>query len=207
MDEKQYWKKRGVKFSDELNSQPKQVIRYMKNQEEEIIKFLNKSNWNNILELGCGTGRLTKLIAKLPNWKRFVAIDLSENLLEIKLINFLKRAILFLKEKKLVRFMERACSFLTKREKDTNRYLSYHLFDRGQDMKSSNKIKDWLSPYCSLRAYNVKYYKNHNTLYINDNSYTIQIQFEFASRSALSWGFYIMTRLKNRVQFEIALCF
>jgi 2-polyprenyl-3-methyl-5-hydroxy-6-metoxy-1,4-benzoquinol methylase len=83
MDEKQYWKKRGVKFSDELNSQPKQVIRYMKNQEEEIIKFLNKSNWNNILELGCGTGRLTKLIAKLPNWKRFVAIDLSENLLEI----------------------------------------------------------------------------------------------------------------------------
>jgi hypothetical protein len=85
----------------------------------------------------------------------------SESLLEIKLINFLERATLFLKEKKLVRFMERACSFLTKREKDTNRYLSYHIFDRGQDMKSSNKIKDWLSSSRSLR-YNLKYYNNHH---------------------------------------------
>jgi malonyl-CoA O-methyltransferase len=83
MDEKEYWKKRGMKFSDELNSQPKHVITYMKNQEEKIIKLLNKTNWNSILELGCGTGRLTKLIATLPNWKKFMAIDLSENLLEI----------------------------------------------------------------------------------------------------------------------------
>jgi hypothetical protein len=40
----------------------------------------------------------------------------SKNLLEIKLINFLKRGILFLKEKKLVKFMERAYFFLTTRE-------------------------------------------------------------------------------------------
>ena len=69
----------------------------------------------------------------------------SSNLLEIKIINFLKRAILFLREKKLVRFMEKACSFLMKREKDTNKYLSFHVFDNGLDMKSSNKIKNWLS--------------------------------------------------------------
>jgi hypothetical protein len=86
----------------------------------------------------------------------------SENLLEIKLINFLKRATLFLKEKKLVRFMERAYLFLTTRDKDTKKYISYHIFDNGLDMKSSNKIKDWLSPSRSLRAYNVKYYKNHH---------------------------------------------
>jgi len=83
MDETDYWKKRGKSFSHELDIQPKQVKTYMKNQEEHVIKFLRKNNWKNILELGCGNGRLTKQIAMLPNWKKFVAVDLSENLLEI----------------------------------------------------------------------------------------------------------------------------
>ena len=71
----------------------------------------------------------------------------SKNLIETKLINFLKRGYFFLKEKKLVRFIERAYSFLIKREKVTNRYLNYNIFDRGQDMKSSNKIKNWITLY------------------------------------------------------------
>jgi len=84
----------------------------------------------------------------------------SKNLLEIKLINFLKRGILFLKEKKLVKFMERAYFFLTTREKDTNKYLSYHIFDKGLDMKSFNKINDWLKRSISGR-YNRNYYENY----------------------------------------------
>lgn len=83
MDSTKYWKERGKYFSDELDSQSKQVKTYMKNQEEQIIKFLKNAHWESILEIGCGTGRLTKQIAPLQNWKKFVAIDLSDDLLKI----------------------------------------------------------------------------------------------------------------------------
>ena len=101
-------------------------------------------------------------------------INSSKNLLEIKLINFLKRAILILREKKLVRFMEKACSFLMKREKDTNKYLSLHVFDNGLDMKSSNKIKNWLSLVGRLGSHN-----SHTQKYFKEYSVYNKIDFNF----------------------------
>lgn len=83
MDSNEYWKKRGKIFSDELESQPKHAKLYMENQETQIVNFLKKHHWKNILEIGCGTGRITRHIAGLKNWDKFMAIDLSEDLLTV----------------------------------------------------------------------------------------------------------------------------
>jgi 2-polyprenyl-3-methyl-5-hydroxy-6-metoxy-1,4-benzoquinol methylase len=83
VDLAEYWEKRGKTFSDELTDQPIYVQKYLSNQESQILKFLNKLNFENILEIGCGTGRLTKQISNLSKIKKYLAIDISEDLMSI----------------------------------------------------------------------------------------------------------------------------
>jgi len=77
-----YWKKRGQKFSSELENQPNYIKSYMQTQEKLVLTKLKSGNWNKILEIGCGNGRLTKSLLKIPNVKKIVAIDISKDLIK-----------------------------------------------------------------------------------------------------------------------------
>lgn len=54
----------------------------MQTQENLVLTKLKSGNWNKILEIGCGNGRLTKSLLKLPNVKKIIAIDISKDLIE-----------------------------------------------------------------------------------------------------------------------------
>lgn len=83
MDLNEYWKNRGKIFSEELSNQPRYVQKYLQNQESYILKSLNKQIFENVLEVGCGTGRLTKLVSELSSAKKYLAIDISEDLISV----------------------------------------------------------------------------------------------------------------------------
>jgi malonyl-ACP O-methyltransferase BioC len=50
-----------------------------KKMAERLAKFPTKSIYDNILEIGCGTGFLTKLIVENFEFKKYVAVDIVEN--------------------------------------------------------------------------------------------------------------------------------
>lgn len=50
----------------------------------DIIQRINSGNYHNVLELACGTGRVTKhLAASLPENKKLTATDLNGDMLEV----------------------------------------------------------------------------------------------------------------------------
>lgn len=77
-----YWKNRGKKFHEELTNQPGYVLSYMENQENQIIKLLRKQKWKKILEVGCGSGRITRKLSNLPDLEKITAMDISPDLIE-----------------------------------------------------------------------------------------------------------------------------
>jgi len=95
LDLHEYWKQRGKKFGEELEKQSFYVKSIMRNQEKHIIKILRKNRWKKILEVGCGSGRLTKKIAELPEIEKFVAMDISPDLIENAKKNTLGQTIEF----------------------------------------------------------------------------------------------------------------
>jgi len=82
LDLHEYWKQRGKTFDEELENQSFYGKSIMRNQEKHVIKILRKNRWKKILEVGCGSGRLTKKIAELPEIEKFVAMDMSPDLIE-----------------------------------------------------------------------------------------------------------------------------
>lgn len=82
MDSRDYWKKRGQKFEEELENQPSYAKSFMKNQEKFVMKLLRRYKWKNILEIGCGSGRITRHLVTLPGIHKFVAIDISKELID-----------------------------------------------------------------------------------------------------------------------------
>jgi SAM-dependent methyltransferase len=78
----EYWFERGKKYRQEFrfnkNSelQERILIGYLKNN-------LSSSSFSSVLELGCGFGRITKLLlTEFPNILEYVAIDLSPDQIE-----------------------------------------------------------------------------------------------------------------------------
>ena len=63
------------RFNRKLNTYNENA-RIQKQMAEKIISFLPESSFNNILEIGCGTGLLTEIAAKKFNYKSYTALDI-----------------------------------------------------------------------------------------------------------------------------------
>lgn len=75
------------RFSKSLSSYDENA-RIQKKMAERLVGFLNTNSYENILEIGCGTGFLTKLLNKNLTFKNYTAIDIVGDCREyIKNIN------------------------------------------------------------------------------------------------------------------------
>jgi ubiquinone/menaquinone biosynthesis C-methylase UbiE len=81
MDFTKYWKTRGQSYENELKNQTWLSKIEEKNQEQFLKRFLQKYSFKNILEIGCGNGRLTKFLLNISNFDSILAIDISEDLI------------------------------------------------------------------------------------------------------------------------------
>lgn len=63
------------RFSKSLNTYQQNAV-VQKQMAENLVKLLPQKEFKNILELGCGTGFLTKLLNKSVRYKNYTAIDI-----------------------------------------------------------------------------------------------------------------------------------
>lgn len=82
MDVSEYWKKRGPGYYEELQNIPRQLQSRFEDQEKHVIKLLQTLKFNKILEIGCGSGRYTKILSEFFKPDKYVAIDISKEQLE-----------------------------------------------------------------------------------------------------------------------------
>jgi len=66
-DPQEYWK-----------DKPLDIYPAHKDQEVQLLKVLKELNFNSVLEVGCGTGRISKLIRDNFQIDEYKGIDLSE---------------------------------------------------------------------------------------------------------------------------------
>ena len=73
----QYWVERGRVYKKEFVSNE-----FYERQESKLLTFLQTINFESVLEIGCGFGRITQLILSNFPVKKYIAIDLSEDQIE-----------------------------------------------------------------------------------------------------------------------------
>lgn len=80
MDTDSYWRGRGAGYKAEFKRH-NPLTRFRFWQQERAIRRELKAleGVERILEVGCGFGRITKLLLELPDVKRIVATDISED--------------------------------------------------------------------------------------------------------------------------------
>jgi malonyl-CoA O-methyltransferase len=66
-----------TRFSKSLNSYQKNAV-VQKKMAEVLVSKIQKKRFENVLEIGCGTGFLTKLLTEKINYKSYVATDIVE---------------------------------------------------------------------------------------------------------------------------------
>jgi trans-aconitate methyltransferase len=76
---REYWLARGKVYKDQFKYDPEKLL-----QEEVLLNHLKgMSAFHSVLEVGCGFGRITKLIlSNFPDIKEYVAVDMSPDQLE-----------------------------------------------------------------------------------------------------------------------------
>ena len=79
LDVEKYWVDRSVGYEKEFNKHNFFLKRYFKLQEDILIDLLKKEiDFNSVLEVGCGFGRITKLVTEnFPTVERISVIDIS----------------------------------------------------------------------------------------------------------------------------------
>jgi cyclopropane fatty-acyl-phospholipid synthase-like methyltransferase len=80
---REYWFERGKKYKEEFRPNKKSEL-----QERILLNYLinilsSFSSFSTVLEVGCGFGRITKLLlSNFPNISEYIAIDLSPDQIE-----------------------------------------------------------------------------------------------------------------------------
>ena len=75
---REYWLERGKVYQQEFRYNKK-----FKLQEQTLIDYLRNVSFSTVLELGCGFGRITKiLLLNFPEITKYVAVDLSPEQIE-----------------------------------------------------------------------------------------------------------------------------
>jgi len=77
-DPKEYWFKRGKKF---YNENIYEIKKYRK-QEKKLLEYLSGLDFSTVFEIGCGYGRITRLIIDNFDIKEYLAIDISPHLIK-----------------------------------------------------------------------------------------------------------------------------
>jgi SAM-dependent methyltransferase len=77
-DWKDFWYEAGKTYIEKAgtNTRPFQI------QEKILLDYLSKLDFDSVLELGCGFGRITKLVLETFNPSIYTAVDLSPHQLE-----------------------------------------------------------------------------------------------------------------------------
>lgn len=73
----EYWLSRGKRYLHEFSKRSFSEKQYVQKQEQILIKFLKTLNFESVLDVGCGFGRITKLILEHFHGAKIQAIDLS----------------------------------------------------------------------------------------------------------------------------------
>jgi SAM-dependent methyltransferase len=79
VDVSEYWKRRGPNYQKELEEKSKSLQLRFEQQEKIIKKLILKFKPKSILEIGCGSGRFTKIIFNLTEIEKYLAIDISQS--------------------------------------------------------------------------------------------------------------------------------
>ena len=79
----EYWTQRGKDYKKNFKYDHKFEL-----QEQILIEYLKKYSFDSVLEVGCGFGRITKLLlTNFPEIKEYFAFDLSSHQVENAKIN------------------------------------------------------------------------------------------------------------------------
>lgn len=78
MDVSEYWKSRGPNYKNELKEKSNSLQLRLEQQEKMIIEIISKFHPKTILEIGCGSGRFTKIISEMIEFEKYLAIDISQ---------------------------------------------------------------------------------------------------------------------------------
>jgi SAM-dependent methyltransferase len=78
LDVSEYWRKRGPGYQKELEEKSRSVQLRLEQQEKIIKKIISKFKPKSILEIGCGSGRFTKILSELTEYEKYLAIDISQ---------------------------------------------------------------------------------------------------------------------------------
>lgn len=71
-DPKQYWLQRGKVYKENFRTSRKFEL-----QEKTLVEYLKGIDFATVLEVGCGFGRITRLISSNFELERYLAIDIS----------------------------------------------------------------------------------------------------------------------------------
>ena len=80
-----YWRERGESYKDEFKSKNRNPVQKAKyeTQGRLLIELLGRLSFKSVLEIGCGFGRITKLMVDaFPAIESFDALDLSPDQLK-----------------------------------------------------------------------------------------------------------------------------
>jgi len=78
LDVSEYWRKRGPNYQKELEEKSKSLQLRLELQEKIIKKLISEFKPKSILEIGCGSGRFTKILSELTEFEKYLALDISQ---------------------------------------------------------------------------------------------------------------------------------
>jgi len=79
LDVSEYWRKRGPNYQNELKEKSNSLKLRLEQQERIVQKLVSKLKIKTILEIGCGSGRFTKILSDSIKFEKYFAIDISQD--------------------------------------------------------------------------------------------------------------------------------